>query len=165
MSLLSKIISSFFPSKVTPAFVEEPWFLENHELQLDVLRLCQTGMACAFYTPISNCLMFKLHVVGCMQRYVDVEYTMDDPAYRMKFAEYLATSISGGEYLLTRGWFCNNTRLHVKVFLIELNGMSSLINAIHGDFEEHIDSIINGIEEANAEYIEYMNSVCVSHQL
>jgi hypothetical protein len=161
MSLLTKTICSFFPNEVKCTFVEEPWFLENYELQLDVLRLCQMGFACVLFTPIRDRYMFKMHVACCMERYVDPDYHLDSPDYRMKVIQYLTSSIPNGEYLLTRSWFCKDIKHQVNVYLIELNGMSSLINAIAGDFNEHIDSVMDAILFAYEVYGTYTRTQIV----
>ncbi len=145
MSLLIKTICSFFPNEVKCTFIGEPWFLENYELQLDVLRLCHMGFACVLFTPIRNRYIFKMHVACCMERYIDPDYHLDSPFYRAKLMEYLTSSIQDGDYLLSRSWFCKNINHHVNIYLIEIHGMSSLINVTAGDFDEHIHSIMNTI--------------------
>ncbi len=145
MSLLYKTISSFFPTEVQCTFVGEPWFLENYELQLDVLRLCEAGFACVLFTQIRDRFMFKMHVACCMQRYIDQDYYLDSPHYRAKFTKYLTSSIPEGDYLLTRSWFCNDISSQVNVYLIEINACSSMINVVAGDFKEHIESVMETI--------------------
>ncbi len=145
MSLLNKTILSFFPSAAHCAFVEEPWFLKNYELQLDVLRLCQMGFANLLFTPLDR-VTFTQHVMCCVRRYVDNTYCLNSKTYYAQFIEYLTTSITDGDYLLTRSWFCREiSSRHVNVFLIELNGCSYLINPVAGDFDEHIDSLMDSI--------------------
>jgi hypothetical protein len=143
MSLLTKTISSFFPNEVKPAFVEAPWFTSNYKLQLAVLRLCSTGFACVLFCNITDPDTFKKHVMCCMRNFIDPDYTVDSPHYR--FVEFLAAVINDGNYLLTRKWFCDEPRRHVNVYLIELNGCSSLINAVAGDFDEHIEKVMDTI--------------------
>ncbi len=145
MSLLNKTILSFFPSEAHCAFVEEPWFLKNYELQLDVLRLCQMGFANLLFTPLDR-HTFTQHVMCCVRRYIDPIYYPNNRDYYAKFIEYLTTSITNGDYLLTRKWFCGEiSARHVNVFLIELNGCSYLINSVCGDFDEHIVSLMDCI--------------------
>jgi hypothetical protein len=159
MSLLTKTILSFFPNEVLCTFVEEPWFLENYELQLDVLRLCQMGFACVLFTSIQDRFVFKTHVMCCIQRYIDPDYYLDGPEYRMKVIQYLTSSIPNGEYLLTRSWFCKDIKRQVNVYLIELNACSSLINATAGDFNEHIDSVMDAILFAYEVYGTYTRNM------
>ncbi len=145
MSLLNKTILSFFPSAAHCAFLEEPWFLKNYELQLDVLRLCQMGFANLLFTPLDR-VTFTQHVMCCVRRYIDNTYCINSKTYYDQFIEYLTTSITNGDYLLTRSWFCREiSARHVNVFLIELNGCSYLINPVCGDFDEHIKSIMDCI--------------------
>ena len=153
MSLLYKTISSFFPTEAHCTFVDEPWFIANYDLQLNVLRLCQMGLACVLFSKIKDYQIFKMHVMCCVRRYIDPDYCMDSPVYRANFTEYLISSISNGDYLLTRKWFCNETYRHVDVYLIELNGCSNLINVLSGDFDEHINSIKNTIVRKNSYHI------------
>ena len=145
MSLLHKTILSFFPSEAHCAFVEEPWFLKNYELQLDVLRLCQMGFAKLLFTPLDR-QTFTQHVMCCMRRYIDDTYYPNNRTYYAEFIEYLTTGITYGDYLLTRSWFCGETTYrHVNLFLIELNGCSYLVNPVAGDFDEHIYSLMDSI--------------------
>jgi hypothetical protein len=144
MSLLYKTISSFFPCEAQCAFAREQWFITNHELQLDVLRLCQAGYASVFFTPMDS-HTFKQHVMCCMRRYIDETYYPNNYNYYSRLVDYLTSSIPNGDYLLTRGWFCRSPYRHVNVFLIELNGCSNMIFALAGDFDEHIESIAERI--------------------
>lgn len=161
MSLLNKTILSFFPSKAHCTFVGEPWFLKNYELQLDVLRLCQMGYAKLLYTPLDR-HTFVQHVMCCTRRYIDETYYTNNQTYYSRFIEYITSNISGGYYLLTRGWFCGETNYrHVNIFLIELNGCSYLINPVAGDFNEHIDSVMKCIVGCYDIYGPYARSLIV----
>jgi hypothetical protein len=144
MSLLYKTIISFFPSEVYCTFAGEQWFLSNHELQLDVLRLCQAGYANLLCTGVDS-RTFTMHISCLMRRYIDDKYCLNDQQYYYKFVEYLTSSINYGEYLLERSWFCKSPQHHVNVFLIELNGCSHLINVVSPDFKEHIESVMDTI--------------------
>jgi hypothetical protein len=164
MSLLYKTILSFFPSKAHCTFVEEPWFLTNYELQLDVLRLCQMGFAKLLFTSLER-LTFTQHVMCCVRRYIDETYYPNNQAYYTQFIEYLTSNINGGDYLLTRSWFNRETSYrHVNVFLIELNGCSYLINPVVGDFDEHIDSVMDCIVWCYDVYGQYTRFMIVERK-
>jgi hypothetical protein len=55
----------------------------------------------------------------------------------------IVSSIPNGYYLLTRGWFVRNASLQANVLLIIEAGHGSDINAVHGDFAEHIDELLS----------------------
>ncbi len=161
MSLLHKTILSFFPSKAHCTFVEAPWFLENYELQLDVLRLCQMGFAKLLFTPLDR-HTFMQHVMCCMCRYIDDTYYPNNQTYYGQFIEYLTSSITNGDYLLTRSWFCGEiTYHHVNVFLIELNGCSYLINPVADDFDDHFYSLMDCIVWCYDIYGQYTRNMIV----
>jgi hypothetical protein len=124
MSLLYKTISSFFPNKAMCAFVEEPWFIENHELQLDVLQLCQAGYACMLFSKISDHETFKMQMKYFINRYVD---TADNVNHRNHYSKY-----------------CLPYR-RVNIYLIEVNGCSGMIDCIRDDFDEHLENIMQFI--------------------
>ena len=145
MSLLYKTISSFFPNEAMCAFVGEPWFIENHELQLDVLQLCQAGYACMLFSKTPDHETFKMQMAYFINRYVDTTYRTNRQDHYSKFVDNLTLGITDGDYLLTRGWFCRSPYRHVNVYIIELNGCSGLIDCFRGDFDEHIENIMQFI--------------------
>ena len=53
--------------------------------------------------------------------------------------------IQNFDYLFSRSWFVNNYSLHEKIFKIIMHGKGNIINVFIGNFEEHIDDIINNL--------------------
>ncbi len=133
-TFLNETVISFFPNKASCAFVGEPWFFCNHQVQLDVLRLCVAGYAHRIKT-CSDEATFTDHVFGLL--------VLFQP---QNFLEELVEGIDKGEYLLTRGWFRRSLYHHVSVFLIKIHGYLHWIDPVAGDFYDHIHSIIRQIQ-------------------
>ncbi len=138
-TLLNETVCSFFPNKRNCAFVGEPWFFNNHQVQLDVLRLCDAGYAARINTSTHEG-PFVRNVRELMMDYFPGYHPGCDYDF---LTNTLLVGIRNGEYLLTRSWFCRSLARHVCVFLIKLNGYSSFINPIIGDFDDHIDHIMH----------------------
>ncbi len=124
MSLLIKTILSFFPTDVQCTFVEEPWFIENHELQLDVLQLCQAGHAWLLFNKIDNRETFETEMKYYINRFV--AYT-DNVNHRNDSSKY-----------------CPPYR-RVNMYLIEVNGCRGMIDIFRDDFDEHLENIMQFI--------------------
>ena len=125
MSLLyKKTILSFFPNEAMCAFVEEPWFIKDHELQLDVLQLCQAGHAWLLFTKIDNPETFKTEMTYYINRHV--AYT-DNVNHRNDSLKY-----------------CLPYR-RVNSYLIEVNGCRGMIDIFRDDFDEHLENIMEYI--------------------
>jgi hypothetical protein len=124
MSLLHKTILSFFPAEVQCTFVEEQWFLENYELQLDVLQLCQAGHAWLLFNKIDNPETFETELTYYINRFVT--YT-DNVNHRNHSSKY-----------------CPPYR-RVNSYLIEVNGCSGMIDIFRDDFDEHLENIMEFI--------------------
>lgn len=54
-------------------------------------------------------------------------------------------------YLEGRSWFVNNPNLHFKLKKIIDFGLAKSVSVISGDFEEHLDAIINSYYESKNE--------------
>ncbi len=124
MSLLYKTISSFFPNEAMCAFVEEPWFIKNYELQLDVLQLCQAGHAWLLFSEIVDPKTFETEMTYYINRFV--AYT-DNVNHRNHSSKY-----------------CPPYR-RVNSYLIEVNGCSGMIDIFRDDFDEHLENIMQFI--------------------
>jgi hypothetical protein len=81
-----------------------------------------------------------------INRYVDTTYNINRRDHYSKMVDRLALGIKDGDYLLTRGWFCRSPYRHVNVYLIELNGCSDLIDCFRGNFDEHLENIMQFIQ-------------------
>lgn len=127
MTLLNETINSFLP------FNGEPWFSTNYDTQLAVLQLCWEGLAhLIVQSPEEE--TFTQHISHLIHTYVEK---------KGDFLVELVDEINnyGGDYLLSRSWFCKSSRRQVNVFLIKMHGYSHLINVVAPDFDEHIESI------------------------
>ncbi len=124
MSLLRKTILSFFPNEAMCAFVEEPWFIENYELQLDVLQLCQAGHAWLLFSEIVDPETFETEMTYYINRFV--AYT-DNVNHRNDSLKY-----------------CPPYR-RVNCYLIEVNGCRGMIDIFRDDFDEHLENIMQFI--------------------
>jgi hypothetical protein len=133
-TLLNRTVNSFFPNKASCAFVGEPWFFCNYQVQLDVLRLCVAGYA-HYIKTCSDEATFTDHVFGLL--------VLFQP---QNFLEELVKGIEHGKYLLTCGWFRRSLRHHVSLFLIKIHGYFHWIDPLAGDFDDHIYSIIRQIQ-------------------
>jgi hypothetical protein len=133
-TLLNRTVNSFFPNKASCAFVGEPWFFCNYQVQLDVLRLCVAGYA-HYIKTCSDEATFTDHVFGLL--------VLFQP---QNFLEELVKGIEHGKYLLTCGWFRRSLRHHVSLFLIKIHGYFHWIDPLAGDFDDHIYSIIQQIQ-------------------
>lgn len=137
MSLLNETISSFFPMEAYDhAFFGNPWFQKNYDTQLAVLRLCYAEQHRSIKMWICDEDAFSEHMSFLIHSF-DVIHN--------KFLEDLVSEIDGGDYLLGRGWFCNSSQRQVNVLLIKIHGYSQWINAVSGDFDEHVESIMEQI--------------------
>ena len=61
-------------------------------------------------------------------------------------------------YLEYRSWFVNNPNLHFKLKKIIDFGLAKSVSVISGDFEEHLDTIIESYYESKNE-LEEKNEV------
>lgn len=61
-------------------------------------------------------------------------------------------------YLEDRSWFVNNPNLHFKLKKIIDFGLAKSVSVISGDFEEHLDTIIESYYESKNE-LEEKNEV------
>ena len=50
--------------------------------------------------------------------------------------------VINADYLATRTWFCYNNNLQDKIFHVIMKDRGHLIDVVHGDFEEHINSLL-----------------------
>jgi hypothetical protein len=130
MSLLEETLTSFL------LFISEPWFLTNYETQLAVLQLCWEELAhLIVHSPEEE--TFVQHVSHLIHTHVEKKGG--------NFLAELVEEIDGGDYLLSRGWFCKSAKRQVSVFMIVMHGYSHLINPVDPDFDEHIESICQQI--------------------
>ena len=145
-SFLNETVISFFPTECACAFVGEPWFFSNHQVQLDVLRLCEAGYAHLIETFCDE-NVFAHHVMMLVGQMIDPRRIYQSLIYDYDFVEELVQGIEYGEYLLTRGWFCRSIYRHVNVLLLRIHGYLHWIDPVAGDFDEHIESIIQQIQQ------------------
>jgi hypothetical protein len=134
-TFLNETVISFFPNGASCAFVGERWFLSNHQLQWIVLHLCEEGYAHLIETS-SDEAIFTQHVFNLANVLLEPQNLL----------EQLLMGIRRGEYLLTRGWFCRSLYRHVNLLLIRIRGYLHRIDAVAGDFDDHINSIIRQIQ-------------------
>ena len=134
-TFLHETVISFFPTECACAFVGEPWFFSNHTVLLAVLRLCESQYAHLIQTN-SDEYEFEQHVLNL------VASKLCDKPY---FVVELVEGIPGGEYLLTRGWFCRSDYYLANVLSLRICGFLERINPTAGDFDEHIRSIMQDL--------------------
>jgi hypothetical protein len=139
MSLLNKTILYFFPAEAhLCAFVEEPWFQENYEIQVKVLRICYEGYAQLIETsPNEN--TFSSHIY-CLLDILDIE--IDNI-----FLEELVKDFGDNSYVVWRS-ICNSEQLQLKILLIKMYDYSHLVNTVDNacEFDIHLDTIIEQIQ-------------------
>ncbi len=131
-TFLHEIVISFFPTKASCAFVGEPWFFYNHTVWLAVLRLCESQCAHLIQTN-SDEYEFEQHVLNLVA---------DNLEDKQTFVVELVAGIPGGDYLLTRGWFCRSEYHQANVLCLRICGCLQWVNPTTCDFDEHIQSIM-----------------------
>jgi hypothetical protein len=139
MSLLIKTILYFFPAEAhLCAFVEEPWFQENYEIQVKVLRLCYEGYSQMIETS-SDENTFSSHIY-CLLDIFDIE--IDNI-----FLEELVEDFGDDGYVVWRS-ICNSEQRQIKILLIKMYEYSHLINTVDNpcEFDIHLDMIIEQIQ-------------------
>jgi hypothetical protein len=135
-TFLHEIVISFFPTKASCAFVGESWFFSNHIVRWAVLRVCESQCAHLIQTN-SDEYEFEQHVLNLVADNLEDTQT---------FVVELVAGIPGGDYLLTRGWFCRSEYHQANVLCLRICGCLDLVNPIAGDFDEHIQSITERLQ-------------------
>ena len=138
MSLLNETILYFFPGEAHKcAFIEEPWFKNNYSMQLNVVRLCYEGYS-KMIEMSYNEERFSDHISQLL-------HILDESENDYDFLDDIITGIGCGDYLLWRSWFRNSSFRQLNILLIKIHGYSHWINAVAGDFDDHIDSVMQKI--------------------
>jgi hypothetical protein len=117
-------------------FLEQPWFYapRNEWMQLSVLRIICINRA--DYIKTSNKEEnFALCLKTISEHFLSQE----------NFISQLVNDIPGGEYLLTRGWFCLSLEHHIIIMLLKIHGYLGRVNPVIGDFAEHLLSFVKEI--------------------
>jgi hypothetical protein len=130
MSLLYKTISYFFPS-----IAGEFWFIENPDLQLDVLKICWANLAHLVNTTPDE-KTFTENITDIILYDLPAEFT------GCKFLETLVKNIHDGDFLLTQAWFLNSVERQVDVAVAALNNICHMIDVFHENFDVHLDSLL-----------------------
>jgi hypothetical protein len=154
MSLLYKTITYFFPSiaecefagepshckcdaneKSIHRILTEPWFIENPDLQLDVLKICWANLA-----HLINTTPDEKTFTGDITDIILYELPAEFTGY--KFFETLVKNIHEGHFLLTQSWFLNSIERQVDVAVAALNNISYMIDVHDSDFDKNLDYIL-----------------------
>ncbi len=113
----------------------EAWFIENPDLQLDLLKICWANMAHlvnttpdekTFTENITDIVLYKLPAKFC----------------GYQFLETLVQDIHDGDFLLTQAWFLNSIERQVDVAVAALNNICHMIDVFHENFDVHLDSLL-----------------------
>ena len=121
MSLLNKTIISFFPNRKQCAFIGEQWFIENPDIQLDVLKICWAGMSHLIKTSTD-----KKKFVEDIQDII--LYEIPEKFTGHSFLKMIVKDIIDGDFLLFQYWFVNSSNLQVDVTVAAMNNISYLID-------------------------------------
>jgi hypothetical protein len=80
---------------------------------------------------------------GTLNKYLTQQvHFYDVNNYNSTFVEKLVENIPAGEYLLTRSWFYHNIDNHCNIMVLKLIGKDHLINALSGDFKDHLNELL-----------------------
>ena len=126
---LKKIISSFVPN--SEQITQTAWFRDDCELQMLALKL----------------ILYEKEDQVTLENFQDPEMLQElkdsVKSENSMFLERLIENIPGGEYLLTRGWFCRSeTPYQIRVLMLKLISAEHQINALSGDMLEHLDLLL-----------------------
>jgi hypothetical protein len=139
MSLLNETICSFFPTEAhLCAFVDQPWFQQNYEIQMRVLRLCYEGYVKMIKTSYDE-KTFSSHIY-CLLNILDIK---TDNA----FLEELVEDFGDNGYVVWRS-IRDSEQRQIKILLIKMYGYSHWVNTVDNscEFDIHLDMIIAQIQ-------------------
>ncbi len=135
MSLLNKTIISFFPNRKQCAFIGEQWFIENPDIQLDVLKICWAGMSHLIKTSTD-----KKKFVEDIQDII--LYEIPEKFTGHSFLKMIVKDIIDGDFLLFQYWFVKSSNLQVDVTVAAMNNISFLIDVHSSDIYNDLYQIL-----------------------
>jgi hypothetical protein len=141
LELLNEILSFYVPS--AEQITQNCTFRGDSELQMIALKLCYFGMS--DFVTLEN-----LTDPEQLQMLKDAIASYDNT-----FLDILVEDIPGGEYLLTRSWFCRNTKHHqLGVLMLKIAKMDHLIDPCAPDFREHLNDLMDELLDSYTNYAE-----------
>ncbi len=118
------------------------WFCRNKPLQKKLFEVCIKGYGQQVFAISGD---FDSHLDELMAKNGLVE---SDKSFDKLLFEYFGGQIRYFDaYLTSRGWFCRNKELQYKLFETCIMGQGSNVNAVAGDFSEHLDKLLAIVAE------------------
>jgi len=140
---------------------QQPWFLTNSRLQLDVLKLCcmEKMFTSGELDPLHDDedYGFLDHIVFVHNTNTAFAYgSVDIRKYHLReqapmmvsdygnadfnedFLDTLVSNIPNGKYLIGRSWFHHNIDVHLSIMALKLLNKDTYIDVKAVNFEEHL---------------------------
>jgi len=140
---------------------QQPWFLTNSRLQLDVLKLCcmEKMFTSGELEPLDENVDYGFldHIVFVHNTNTAFAYgSVDIRKYHLReqapmmvsdygtadfnedFLDTLVSNIPNGKYLIGRSWFHHNIDIHLSIMALKLLNKDTYIDVKAVNFEEHL---------------------------
>lgn len=125
-----KYILDVFAPSLGPV-IERPEYRSNIDFQFKAMKLCFYGIGYKFSANHPNPMFHLTEIIN--------EIESVDPEF---FLSRLLKYFKGGEYLLTRSWYCKSPLRQLKTMILAMTGIGHEFFAVSGDFDYELNRLL-----------------------